>query len=89
MSWLAAVAAVAPPDPNRPALYASVSAVVVALIGGAVALLTSRQRRAREDEAPPPAPPSPPRELAEMLVTTIAERDLWRARALAAGWVEP
>ena len=79
MSWLAAVPA---PDPNAPALYAAVSAVLVALITAVSVVASSWQRRRA-------ASPSPRREMAQMLLTTMDERDLWKDRALACGWVEP
>lgn len=79
-------------DPNSAALYAAVSAVLVALIGGVVAVLTSRNRQ------PEPHPPARlvdeptthalPRELADMLVEVIAERDVWKQRAVDLGWHE-
>lgn len=79
-------------DPNAAALYAAVSAVLVALIGGVVAVLTTRTRA----QAPPPpqvldemaTTHALPRELADMLVEVIAERDVWKNRAVRLGWSE-
>lgn len=79
------------------ALYASVSAVVVAMIGGTVAVFTSRNR----DDHPnvryvdPPTSNALPAAMAELyehvkdeLETVKIERDVWRRRALQAGWDE-
>lgn len=84
------------PDPNSAALYAAVSAVLVALIGGVVAVLTSRYRQPDRPSAralEEPTTHALPRELADMLVEVIAERDafkverdVWKARAESLGW---
>lgn len=83
---------------DQGALYASVSAVMVAMIGGTVAIVTSRRN------PPPPDPQSVryvdaptsnalPAAMAELyehvkdeLETVKIERDLWRRRAQQAGW---
>lgn len=78
-------------DPNAAALYAAVSAVLVALIGGVVAVLTTR---ARQQQPPParlvdePTTHALPRELADMLVEVVAERDVWKNRAVRLGWTD-
>lgn len=92
--WVLAIVETEPvSDPNAAALYAAVSAVLVALIGGVVAVLTTRVRA--QVQVPPPVAMDEmasthalPRELADMLVEVIAERDMWRNRAVRLGWPE-
>lgn len=95
MVWALLLAATDPaPAPTDAAfLYPAVSAVLVALIGGVVTVLITFKRNSPAPAEPPPArlvdEPSThalPREMAEMIVTVIAERDVWRNRAIRLGW---
>jgi hypothetical protein len=83
---------------DRGSLYVAVSAVVVSLVGAFVALRTNRNR---VDEHPnvryvdPPTSNALPAAMAELyehihdeLERMTIERDLWRRRALQAGWDE-
>lgn len=93
-AYLAADTAAAGGDSG---LYPAVAAVVVALIGGAVAIVTSRRR----EDSPsvryvdPPSSNALPAAMSELAVdlfeenkTLRIERDLWRRRAVQAGWDE-
>lgn len=83
---------------DRSALYASVTAVLVALIGGAVAIVTSRRKDAEPPSiryVDPPTSNALPAAMAELyeyvkdeLDTMTVERDLWRQRARSLGWAD-
>jgi len=97
---VAAAEAPAATSGDRAALYAAVSAVLVALIGGAVAILTRRPEPPAVRYVDPPTSNALPAELADLAVaerrrlddalTEIrelrAEVDMWQDRAYQAGW---
>lgn len=72
------------------ALYTAVASVLVALIGGAAAVLVNRSRNSTLPPVAPrvdePTTYALPREMADMLVEVIAERDVWKNRAIRLGW---
>jgi hypothetical protein len=82
------------------ALYASVSAIVVAMIGGTVAIITNRRNPTQPDPQPvryldPPSSNALPTAMAELyehvrdeLDQRTIERDVWRQRAIRLGWDE-
>jgi hypothetical protein len=93
-----ALAQEVPTPSDKGALYASISAVVVSLIGGSVAVITS----ARSKGDPPPAryidPPTShalPAAMAELYEEVVREKAdlehvaaLWETRARSLGWTD-
>lgn len=95
---LASLAQDAPSPTDRSALYASLSAVAVSLVGGAVAVITSS--RSKTDTAvryvDPPTSNNLPNALADLYEETVKEKHdalriaaLWESRARDLGWRDP
>jgi hypothetical protein len=73
---------------DRAALYSLLTGIAVTTIGGGFAYATSRTGRNEPRTSDEVTTHALPRELADMLVEVIAERDLWKQRAIEAGWSE-